>query len=49
MGMGSPDHNFALNRNGIDFIQYISANKLKLSNVQRNLHGCHDPACLVQT
>jgi len=45
--MWSPDDNFASNRNGIDFIQQIYATKL--SNVQHDLHSCHDPACLVQT
>ena len=45
--MWSPGHNFAFKMNGIDFIQYIYATKL--SNVQHDLHGCHGPACLVQT
>ena len=44
--MGSPYHNYTFNSNDIDTSQQIYATKL--SNVQRDLHGCHGPACPVQ-
>ena len=46
--MGSPDHNFAFNRNDRLHPIDISLYATKLSNVQRDLDGCHGLACLVQ-